>query len=575
MTQTIFLQRTKEGEPKRIAVRCAFSDKERVKKAGSGTARWSKSESVWTVPPDPVLLKRLLKVFPDATILPDLRQYMDKLLDKQNAIYVSSDMSEPISPDSKLFPYQNKSVRILETAGSIILGHRMGLGKTPIACVGLDYVGARKVIIVCPSSVKWSWVDHIIKWAGRTDLYVLESGVVKTDLATVIHKDREDFLHQFLSTEREFVLLMSYDMMRMYKDILCLTDYDVIIFDEAHRLKNRKAATTQAAQEVCKNVEKKWLLTGTPIRNSYVDVFTLLTIIDPVRFGSYWNFVNTYLDTVPNLYGGTDIIGLTSEEEFNSMMSVYMYRLTQEDVYEDLPPTIYSDLKMPMGSKQLGIYSEMEEELLVAFDKELADGKTVSQIVSAPNTVAQLIRLRQICLSPALIGGPEVSAKLDMLSDLVEDLVAQDEKFIIFSYFREFIKLVAELLDSRGIKYGEIVGGQSSSARHKVQGQLTEGEIDVVIGTAQSMGEGMNLQVANTAIFTDIDWVPANNEQAEQRIGHRGGVKKESPRIIRLYHPDTVESDIWATCARKERVISESIGTAETIRAMMLRNGRQ
>jgi len=85
------------------------------------------------------------------------------------------------------------------------------------------------------------------------------------------------------------------------------------------------------------------------------------------------------------------------------------------------------------------------------------------------------------------------------------------------------------------------------------------------------MGEGMNLQAAGTAIFCDLDWVPANNLQAEDRI-HRGDIKK-SPNIVRLYHPKTVDEDIWATCARKDDLIDEAIGSAETIRNMLLRRG--
>lgn len=574
MKQLLFLMRDKQGKPTRFAIRCNFSDKERVKKAGSGTARWSKTDKVWTIPPDPVILKRILQMLPDAEMDEDLQGYINDLYNKQQQIYLATDMNEPISKDSNLFEYQNRSVRVLDTAGSLILGHRMGLGKTPIACVAVDYTCSKKVLVVSPSSVKWSWVDHMRDWAGRNDLYVLESNSTKNDSAKVIAVKREQVLTELLDELDEFVLIMSYDMMRIHKDLLCSNDYDVIIFDEAHRLKNRKAVTTQAAHQLCKQVNRKWLLTGTPVRNEYSDLFSLLSMVEPTRFSSYWNFVNTYLETVPNLYGGTDIVGLKNEEEFNAMMSVYMYRLTQEDVYDELPETIYKDIRIPMRKKQQSVYNEMEEELLVAFDQELEEGKTISQIVSAPNTVAQLMRLRQICLSPFLIGGPAESAKLKMLEDLVEDLLEEEQKFIIFSYFKGFIDVVGEMLDHRGLKYGEIVGGQSPSARHQVQKDFTEGGFDIIIGTAQSMGEGMNLQAANVAIFTDIDWVPANNEQAEHRIGHRGGVKKEAPTIIRLYHPGSVEADIWATCDRKEGVIDQSIGTVETIRAMMLRRGR-
>ena len=571
MTQSLLLLRDSAGNPNRFAVRCRFEDKERVKKAGSGTARWSNRDKLWTFPPDPVLLKRMIQIFPDSSISPDLQNYLDELYDKQNALYLSTDITEPIDIDSKLFPFQNGSVRVLDTAGSLILGHNMGLGKTPIACSAIPYTGAKRVIVVCPSSVKWSWVDHLIEWADRTDLYVVESKRVRTDKATVIYKDRDTELSQLLMDKEECILLLSYDMLRIHQRTLSGFDYDVIIFDEAHRLKNRKALATQAAFVVSSKCARKWLLTGTPIRNHYTDIFTLLSLLDPKRFSSYWNFVNTYLDTVPNLYGGTDIIGLRDKEEFNSMLSVYMYKLTKDEVLKELPPKIYNDMSIPMNDKQAKIYKEMEDKMMVYFKQEEEAGTDMSRLITAPNTVSQIIRLRQICLSPALLGGPEDSAKLDLLYDLLKDLLESEEKVIIFSYFRGFINQVASMLDHIAVPYGQIVGGQSSSDRYKVQQELTDGKIPIVIGTAQSMGEGMNLQAASTAIFCDIDWVPANNEQAEDRI-HRGAIKT-SPNIIRLKHPDTIETDIWATCRRKEEIKDRAIGSVETIRNMILRRG--
>jgi len=222
-----------------------------------------------------------------------------------------------------------------------------------------------------------------------------------------------------------------------------------------------------------------------------------------------------------------------------------------------------------MLDDQLEVYQQMEKDLCVYIENETEAGTSIEQLISAPNTVAQLIRLRQICLSPALIQSQAGSAKIEHLQDLLCDLHDQQEKVVIFTYFRGFLMLIEQVLDNLGIKYGTIVGGQTAQARYDVQQKLTDGTYSMVVGTAQSMGEGMNLDAAGTAIFTDIDWVPANNEQAEDRL-HRG-TTKTSPNIIRLIHPGTVESDIWLTCSRKEKVINETIGSAEVIRQMILR----
>src|SRR5690606_23950187 len=146
------------------------------------------------------------------------------------------------------------------------------------------------------------------------------------------------------------------------------------------------------------------------------------------------------------------------------------------------------------------------------------------------NTLSKITRLRQICLAPAMLDGRGKSAKLDALRDIVEDV--RDRQFLIFTCFRQFVPFIAMVLNDLGISHGEIVGGQSTAARNETIKLLNSGEIQSIIGTVRSMGEGLNLQKAQVAIFTDIDWVPAVNHQAAGRI-HRGEIK-ESPTIIRL-----------------------------------------
>jgi SNF2 family DNA or RNA helicase len=568
MDPVIMLHRNKQGEPERLWVRAPYALKDTVKAAGCGTARWSSRDKAWTMPPDPLIVKRLSEFIPGIVIDPSLNEYLQELMNRQEKLYKASIITEPISPNDKLWKFQRAGVRVMEAAGSIILGDEMGLGKTPTSCSAIDYIGAAKVIIVCPSQVKWAWVDHLKDWGNRENPFILESRNVSADNAQVIYRNREAQLTDLIESP-EFVLIMGYEMMRKYSRLLSSADYDVLVFDEAHRIKNRKALVTQAAMRIAKSSARTWLLTGTPARNKYDDLFTLLSIIDPIRFSSYWNFVNVYMETVSNLFGGTDIVGLRNTEEFNSMISVYMLRRTKQEVLPDLPDKIYTDYKLFLNPEQEDIYKQMEDSMIVAFRQELEEGKSMESVVHAPNTVAQIIRLRQICLNPALIDGPDTSAKLDMLSDLVEEIIQENQRLVIFTCFKGFLNCIEEMLSNRGLKYGIISGDISSKNRYKVQQALTEGEIDIVAGTIQSMGEGMNLQAASTAVFCDIDWVPANNMQAEDRI-HRGDIKT-APNIIRLYHPDTVESDIWATCRRKEAIVDRAIGSAETIRRLILR----
>jgi len=236
-----------------------------------------------------------------------------------------------------------------------------------------------------------------------------------------------------------------------------------------------------------------------------------------------------------------------------------------------LPDRIYTDYPIGMTTKQEKIYEELEKEMIAFMEKELAGGATIEEVVSAENTISQIMKLRQLCLTPAILGGPDESAKLDTLDDIFPEVFAQDKQAVIFTYFRRFIPYIEEVLSTHSISYNIILGGQSSSERWKVEEALRNQEIQAVIATAQSGGEGMNLQTAQTAIFTDRDWTPANNDQAESRL-HRGEIKT-SPNIITLYHPKSVEVDMRAACNRKERMFDETVGAVETVRELVRRKG--
>jgi len=561
-----------EHKDPRLLIECSYQQNHLVKLATFGAARWRKRDKAFGCPLEPAILSRLMNHFDEVVLSDELRDWAERLYNKQLKVLTSVKDTSPLTQKS-LVPFQMASVRFLAQARRAILGHEMGTGKTPISCVALDYVGAAKVLIVCPNSVKWSWVSHLNEWSHKRDIHVLESVVsTETDLgATIIagnQSDREDAIAKLLTVSSECVLVINYAQLRIHAKVLKEFDYDVVIADEAHRVGNRKAQQTTAFQQVARRGAYVWMLTGTPVRNRYTDLYTLLAVCDPARFSSYWNFVNVHMQSVPGYWGGVDIVGLRDPEGFNSMLSTFMYRVTKKEAMPHLPEKLYSDLRLVMDYEQRYFYSKMEEEFMVTIEKQLADGDTIEEIISAPNTAAQLIRLRQICLSPALIGGPPSSAKIDALQEIIEDI---EGSFIIYSCFRKFLPFVEQLLGDMGIPYGEIVGGQSSIDRADVEKALNSGSIRCILGTIQSMGEGLNLQTATTAIFCDQDWVPAVNLQAEDRI-HRGGIT-ESPTIVRLFHPGTVESDIHSACLKKERIVGETAGQVEVVRAMLLRKG--
>ena len=559
------------GTP-RLLVKCDYNERHLVKLASFGVARWRPKEKAYSLPTEPVVIRRLTEFMKDLRVDPGVLDWADRLRQHQEVVMSSVKDTSPLT-EKPLVPFQMASVRFLASARRAILGHDMGTGKTPISCVALDYVNASKVLIVCPNTVKWSWVDHLNEWSSQRNIFVLESASSSGAGATVLsgNKDRrDDLLAETLTLNEECVIIMNYSQLRIHSKLLCSFDFDVLIADEAHRVGNRKAQQTEAFLNVAKVSVYVWMLTGTPVRNRYTDLYTLLSACDPVRFSSYWNFVNIHLASVPNYYGGVDIVGLRDPEGFNSMLSTYMYRVEKKEAMPELPDKLYHDYRLVMLPEQHRLYQQMEEEFLISIEKQLENGEKLETILRAPNVAAQIIRLRQLCLTPEILGGPPSSAKLEALKDTLQDI---EGSFIIFSCFRKFLSYVSDVLEELKIPFGLIVGGQSSWERAEVVSALNSGKIRAVLGTIQSMGEGLNLQAARTAIFCDTDWVPAVNDQAEARI-HRGAIT-ERPVIIRLFHPGTVEADIRMACRRKERIAGETTGQVEAVREMLIRRGRE
>jgi SNF2 family DNA or RNA helicase len=278
------------------------------------------------------------------------------------------------------------------------------------------------------------------------------------------------------------------------------------------------------------------------------------------------------MHTVENYFGGFDILGLKDEETFNYMLTKFIHRKSKAEVLPDLPPKIYSDYPHFMPKGQQKIYDDMESELMDELQNYLNTSDDYEEIIAIPNTITKLIRLRQICLSPTLIGIKEDSGRVLALRDIIEDMKISNQQFLIYTSFRGFLDIISEVLNDVGIYHELIHGGQTTSHRMEIEQALNNGTIQAIGGMITAMGESLNLQSADTVIFTDKSWSNRANIQAENRV-HRMNITN-SKNIITLYTPDTVEADILKTCSDKQRIFDDTIGQINTIRELILRKGR-
>lgn len=578
----ISLARTKSGVPSRLIVYCDYTENSKAKLAGRGVGSYRVTSKSWSYPVDPQIFHSILTQLPDIEIPIEVAEYFKGLYDKQQRVRKATTNFAPLDTTDKLWSFQRASIRFIEEIGRGILAHEMGTGKTVIGAYALKYFDSSKVLIICPDAVKWSWSDHLKAWTDKRPTIMWSKKVSKRirnlliDEADIIDGnkavDRDYQILNLLKTADSFVLLLNYDQARIHRKVLESLEYDFLIVDEAHRINNRKTQRAETVVSLAKNSYRVALLSGTVFRKSYADFFNLLHICDPVRFPSYWNFIKFYMETIDSPYGGSEIVCLTDPEAFNAMLSQYMYHKSKKEALPDLPDIIIQPLKLPLNQRQATAYERMEQEFLIEIKRHLDDGQELDSILRAPTVLARLTRLRQICLTPAILGGVADSAKLDAIRELLEeDYKDTDEKILFFSMFRAFLPYIEVIFESLNIPYGKIVGGMKLEERREVEQALNSGAIRGVLGTIDAMGEGLNLQAAKTVVLCDKSWLDVVNQQAISRV-HRGTIT-EAPRVIELYHPGTVEEDVRASCRKRARLHDETVGQVETVRQLLIRKG--
>lgn len=436
----------------------------------------------------------------------------------------------PLRYGDQIDPYQRVGAKFLAVAGRAILADHPGLGKSAQAIRAACEVGAEKVLVVTRKSLIHNWEQQFALWLP-------DSVSLRYDITNYeqVVKRLEDFTKQ-----------------------RC----DVLIVDECTQVKSRKAQRSQAVFKLAQAVPYVWLLTGTPVLNRPDELWMPLHIIDPQRYRSYWRFVEEYCLLEYNPWsGGRRVKGLdpAKSAKLAEELSLVLLRRTREVV--NLPPITRETVFVEMTGEQKHMYDSMLKEFFVVLSG--------AKLVYAPTVVAQLVRLRQITCTPALVGGPETSAKTNALLEIVEDY-AGDYKILVFSTFARYVEILIEKM--RRYKAVKITGGMTPRQRGQAVDTFNnDPACRVLVGTIGAMGEGLNLQGADIVIFTDKSWVPASVEQAESRSHRRG---REKPvHVITLVASGTVDEHVEAVLNNKQEIISEVDAVTRLIALMQSKGG--
>lgn len=446
----------------------------------------------------------------------------------------------------ELYQHQKQMIeRMLKTKRTAVWAE-MGTGKSAATLKAFEQLKIKdynyKMLIVAPNHLKHNWLREVQLWTPRMRARIVEG--TPADKAKAIASEFD-------------LLIINYESFRIYADEIAKRKCQVMVCDESQSLAGRKSSQTKEAWAYRRKVNPEyiWLLSGTPVRNTFDDFYGQYRLImpDAPEFRTHSVFENQYL--IKGGYMSYKVIGHKNEDHFRRVTDPVTIRLRKDDCL-DLPEKIYEIIPVEMSEAQAKAYEQMRKESVLLL--EGADEAMVAQMA-----VTQLMRLQQIC--NGFCGNvteegdhethviDDMPPKLKMLLELVGDMVHNNQQVIIWSQFRyDIAKIVAELRHI-GISCEPINGEVAGTRRDDAIMSFQKGDIDVLV-VQNSITSGFNATAASNVIYYGNSYSYANRMQSEDRA-HRIGQTK---RVLYLdfITVGTVEQKIKRILEQKASVAS-------------------
>ena len=423
-------------------------------------------------------------------------------------------------------PLQHQKEAIEKLAGSrrFILADDMGLGKTTCTIIAALETGAKKILIICPASLKINWQREIENYSDRP-VYISEG--------------------KKFSTESDFVIV-NYDILKNFHDtkekdnsLLNQSNFDLVILDEAHMISNPQAQRTKIINHFVKNIKRVWLLTGTPMTSRPMNYYNLLNIIESPVAQNWMAYAIRYCQGYQFMAGRRkvwNVTGASNLEELRDRTSKQILRRLKEDVL-DLPDKIISPVYLRLKSKE---YEELMGEYYDWYDKNPDEASSLTVQFS------KLMKVRKVISNE----------KTKQTIEIVENIIEQGKKVIVFTNFTDSLQTIYQHFGKQAVY---LDGSCSKPHRQKAVDEFQDNEkIKVFVGNIKAAGVGLTLTSAEVVIMNDLSFVPAEHSQAEDRA-YRYGQKNN----VLVYYPlyeNTIEGAIYDILNRKKQIIRTVMG---------------
>lgn len=530
---------------------------------GPSEVRFDGKLRAWLVRPTKAVAE-LLKRFPNATfddaVRDDVAAHAERQAGEVERLISVLDLKATLKSDYEpqgvktehgtLFPYQKLTVDFIRRAGGrCLVAHEMGLGKgLNVLAYAVD-AGLKKLLVVCPATVKLVWEKETDKW---TD-YKAKVLNLKSDVAAAYAEND--------------VLVVNYDVIRPPKggkenpllNALLKLKFDLVVADEVHKAKNAHSQQTEGLSMLVRNCRRFVGLTGTPILSRPIELFVPLNLIAPEKFGVWHDYASRYcgLKRVErwNQHLKRKVMtfetkGAENLDELANRIAPYYIRFEKKDVALQLPEKIYETLPIEMDKTYARRYKETMTEVMKALDDNVSEGGGVMKALT------ELNRLRQIT------SDGKVSSCIEMVDDWSEQ-----EKVLVFSVYNAPLKDMKEHFGDKAVL---LVGSSSETERLRaVDAFQNDPNVRVFLGGTLSAGVGITLTAASRVVFLDYSWVPADHLQAQDRI-HRVGSRFDSVTITQLVVPNTIDDAMRSLLEDKKEIFDAVFGDKKNVTSVMV-----
>jgi SNF2 family DNA or RNA helicase len=474
--------------------------------------------------------------------------------------------------DEDLFPHQRAGVKFLSTAKRALLADEPGLGKTAQAIRAIkklqdDGEDVFPALIVCPNTLKKNWKREFEKWWPGVKVQVISGTAVQR--RKQFEEENVDVYVVNWESLRSLSRLAPYGAVALARCPECKghdarvttgrcevherelnqIDFKAVVADEIHRSKDPKSKQTRALWAASGDAKIRFALTGTPIANNVLDLWSILHWLSPADWPSKTRWIDRMVNTMLNAFGGMMVLGVKPhmEQEFYSTLNPHMRRMLKARVLPWLPEVMFERRDVEMSAKQAKAYKDMRDNMIA----ELEGGDAVV----APSVLTQTTRLHQFASSFAeMVTDPatgeqkavlsEPSCKVDALMDDIKNGDFGDDSVAVTAVSRQLIELLSARLTKEGIAHGLITGAQSEEERQKAIDDFQSGRIKWILFTVQAGGVGVTLTTGRRLVMLQRPWSLVDYKQALDRIHRIGSEIHDSVVVMDYVTEGTIEERV-------------------------------